>query len=388
MEKISLLCGQYCSQMTRQDSSYNNYKVELEAFCDEEIEVNGINYHINTHRHQAAAVMVDKLSSKDYPTNNIQEVVTQNGESYDVVFLFVIGSEFCIHVPNSVQDVYVEKFPIQRPYGEYRDAPWKVGDQRFYVSHNHPYLQATSAGSLYTKDGKTLLHFNPRGMDGYSTKEELLPEVTTIAPGALAGSGITDIPQSVTILNCDLAYANLAPTKLVLEGNHTALVLPKYYDNKICRICAYVQDIEIKTANGEVMTMEQKNEEKHFFFRSPKLDATPTVGHIVSLTQAPNRTWEGVHKPNCDAWAQTIKINALAVGAIEPITIDTADEPKCHKGTKIYLLGYGLAGLNMGEQKALLDEMGKADYVCAFEVYEDPDTVYEKLLKAGWQGNI
>jgi len=375
--------GKYYSTRTSQNGACAPYEVELEEFADEMMEVGGIAYHLNTSRHQAAAVVVKSLHSRAFPINYIQEKVIKDGESYEVVFLFVIANELYVHVPKSIKEVYVEKFPIENRYLGFIEC-WKLG-VRFLVDNRNPYLLATPDGSLYSKDGKTLLHYNPYKGDGTNNSEELLPTVRSFAPGSLAGSRITVIPKNVEVLDCDLAYANKCENNLMIEGEHTTLVLPENYRNMTIKMAADLEEADIKTYEGEEMSIEQKNMDEHFFFRAPKPDETPAIGHIVSFTQAPDRVWEGMKK-NISTWRQTIKVNALAVGAIEPLMMKITDKGISHTGTRIYLLGSSLAGLNLAEQKALLDKMGKQDYVCTFEVYENPEMVYQRLIEAGWQG--
>ncbi len=109
---------------------------------------------------------------------------------------------------------------------------------------------------------------------------------------------------------------------------------------------------------------------KNIIFRAPKPNMTETTDNSVELTLAPRATWT-----NDTRWSCPIRLNVSAVTYLYPVELACYDN-ETHQGCKLLLLGNRIEDIP-------LERLSLETYPSII-VWEDYDTVYNKLKAKGW----
>lgn len=143
----------------------------------------------------------------------------------------------------------------------------------------------------------------------------------------------------------------------IRKNSYKQDITPKVYVNN------YVENVQIDAP--------AKWDQKNIIFRAPKPNTTETTDNSVELTLAPRVTFY-----NDTRWSCPIKINVSAVTYLYPIELGCY-ESETHQGCKLLLLGNRIEDIP-------LEDMSRNETYPSITVWEDYETVYNKLKAKGW----
>lgn len=143
----------------------------------------------------------------------------------------------------------------------------------------------------------------------------------------------------------------------IRKNSYKQDMTPKVYVNN------YVEHVQIDAP--------AKWDQKNIIFRAPEPNTTESTDNSVELTLAPRAIWT-----NDTRWSCPIKINVSAVTYLYPIELGCY-ESETHQGCKLLLLGNRIEDIP-------LEDMSRNETYPSIIVWEDYDTVYNKLKAKGW----
>lgn len=143
----------------------------------------------------------------------------------------------------------------------------------------------------------------------------------------------------------------------IRKNSYKQDITPKVYVNN------YVENVQIDAP--------AKWDQKNIIFRAPKPNMTETTDYSVELTLAPR----AAKFDNDIRWSCPIKINVSAVTYLYPVELGCY-ESDTHQGCKLLLLGNRIEDIP-------LEQLSRETYPSII-VWEDYDTVYNKLKAKGW----
>lgn len=135
----------------------------------------------------------------------------------------------------------------------------------------------------------------------------------------------------------------------------------QYITPKIC-VNNYVENVQID--------IPEEWDQKNITFRAPKPNIVETIDNSVELTLAPRANWY-----NDTRWSCPIMINVSAVTYLYPVEL-SCFESETHLGCKLLLLGNRIEDIP-------LEQLSRDTYPSII-VWEDYDTVHNKLKAKGW----
>lgn len=142
----------------------------------------------------------------------------------------------------------------------------------------------------------------------------------------------------------------------IRKNSYKQDITPKVYVNN------YVENVQIDAP--------AKWDQKNIIFRAPKPNTTETTDNSVELTLAPRVTFY-----NDTRWSCPIKINVSAVTYLYPVELACYESEK-HQGCELLLLGNRIEDIP-------LEQLSRETYPSII-VWEDYETVYNKLKAKGW----
>lgn len=144
-------------------------------------------------------------------------------------------------------------------------------------------------------------------------------------------------------------------------GDNIKNISHQYITPKIC-VNNYVENVQID--------IPEKWDQKNITFRAPKPNIVETIDNSVEFTLAPRANWY-----NDTRWSCPIMINVSAVTYLYPVEL-SCFESETHLGCKLLLLGNRIEDIP-------LEQLSRDTYPSII-VWEDYDTVYNKLKAKGW----
>lgn len=212
---------------------------------------------------------------------------------------------------------------------------WKLRDQGFQTS------------------SRFFLFFNHHGLPS------TLEEVVVYGDDA-------EIDLSIIYWQHFMRYSPKTKRTLRIENELVSVKLPEDVSKEHCPkifINNYVENIEFSAPTR--WTLDK------FYFRAPKPNTRELEANAIELTLAPRETYP----PYEERWCCPITVNCSAVSYITPVEISCYERNK-HQGCELLLLGERL------DEEALANlQLGDFPKVV---VWEDKETVYQKLLAKGW----
>lgn len=133
-------------------------------------------------------------------------------------------------------------------------------------------------------------------------------------------------------------------------------ITPRIYINN------YVENVQIDAPKGW--------NERNILFCAPKANAVETTDNSVELTLSPRENWHDDTRWDC-----LIRINISAITYLYPVELSCYESEK-HQGCKLLLLGNRIEDIPL--------EQLKRETYPSVVVWEDYDTVYNKLKAKGW----
>ena len=170
---------------------------------------------------------------------------------------------------------------------------------------------------------------------------------------------------------CCLDFERMHPNIIIRIENEVTSIK---FGDKI-RKNSYKQDITAKVyVNNYVENVQidapAKWDQKNIIFRAPKPNTTETTDNSVELTLAPRVTFY-----NDTRWSCPIMINVSAVTYLYPVELACYESEK-HQGYELLLLGNRIEDIP-------LEQLSRETYPSII-VWEDYETVYNKLKAKGW----